>query len=737
MDRYNERIGNIMSGLTEEYKKLYITNLDTCLSPMEWEDIASVSSTSDLLLSLQEVPVYWYVMNYLMDIYRENSRTRKEQVLFDKWKDAGFKKDFFEYIRKVNDKECNRKNFADSEYEKLIKVILGYMKKDSEIFYPKARVSFKTIFDTPSQNMKKLKNLFELALIVNMPVETFEEFMKKGLKRSGFNYYSPEEAIMYCVLKYGQTGTKRENYDIFLECYSRLKKNNTGERYEYTSEIKNGIDEILDRNEDYSQVEEESWDAILEELEDYQRDFSESLRSVPADQDYPDENTYSYIFQKEKELEEAILKLDRCCLPSFEEMKKKQQNLSAKMESFEAVMDDSEKKKAYQELIASAEILEGVIESLDSYVLSEDAAVKIISKEMMQILQTLKNSEPNSRTILNVYQQLKEKAIFMNARDILSYDQQTDWARECGRGKVRITYNGEETEIPENTIFYFVDNPKSADAAMVEVRTTSKTILPETGKISTELVEIETLLPEYRYKKYGEGLKKESNGDRIIAETGTVFYHHGIPGIISISLEKRLKAFSEEARLRSIKVKDSKLFRFLYSEIEDNEENNGRKKLSDIMNWNGEPCRITKDMLGSWFLDTKFGDPAIRTRNEKSSRQLYISRNEILTLAFLAFLGDSPLDRKEYRKALKDEHEKYKYEDTITYFEKQFMEYTGVKPEPEDIYDYFTDQVDKVMNKCGMEPFDMANPYDCLLAYLILSDEPINTLRQLWRIALE
>ena len=70
MDRYNERIGNIMSGLTEEYKKLYITNLDTCLSPMEWEDIASVSSTSDLLLSLQEVPVYWYVMNYLMDIYR-------------------------------------------------------------------------------------------------------------------------------------------------------------------------------------------------------------------------------------------------------------------------------------------------------------------------------------------------------------------------------------------------------------------------------------------------------------------------------------------------------------------------------------------------------------------------------------------------------------------------------------------------------------------------------------------
>lgn len=618
----NKEIKMVMSGFTKEFGDLNSRNYGKIKDALEWEDLASIRQTSELLEQLQDIPLYWYKMSYLVYIYREKLKGEKAQELIERWDNGTeFKKEFFTYIGKAAKKELKRSMYSDSDYEKLIHMILDCLKEDRDIFYPHGKVSDGLIFDTWSQEQKNLDSLFHLALIVNMSEETFEEFLKKGMRRSGFNFYNPDEVIMYCVLKYGEAGIKKESYLALKAFYSELEASASGNRYKYSLEIQKKIDDKL-------------------------RD-------------------------------------------------------------------------------------------MDGYRLFRDMSCKEISPEVKELLQTLKNSEPDSRTILEVYQDLKEKAIFRNGWDILSYDQQTDMLQNCAKGKLQITYDGKKVTIPKQTEFYFWEkrpgaNGDGEEKYKVRFITTEKKIFPEKPGISVGEVEVESLTPESTFDK---------NGEKIVVPSNTIFSQADgkeLPGILEITNgTRRIKAVQESVKLSMLKIDNSKLFRFLYSEVDDPRDDGSVRSSMVLVGNSRKRIHVKKELLGKWFLDTKFGKPSTRTRNEKVSREIYISRSNILTLAFLAFLGDAPVDDKAYREELNSKNASI-HEDSIAYYTMQYSKKNGgKKPESQDIYDYFTDQADKVLEECKMQPFDLANPYDCLLAYLLLSDEPINVLRQLWRIALE
>ena len=54
--------------------------------------------------------------------------------------------------------------------------------------------------------------------------------------------------------------------------------------------------------------------------------------------------------------------------------------------------------------------------------------------------------------------------------------------------------------------------------------------------------------------------------------------------------------------------------------------------------------------------------------------------------------------------------------------------------EPETVYQDFLRYVNPLLRQCGMMPFYLENPYERLLAYLMQTDTPVDSLRNMWKI---
>ena len=111
--------------------------------------------------------------------------------------------------------------------------------------------------------------------------------------------------------------------------------------------------------------------------------------------------------------------------------------------------------------------------------------------------------------------------------------------------------------------------------------------------------------------------------------------------------------------------------------------------------------KINRKLLGDWFQMSKIDD---NTRSFFDKRSDERKRAVILTLLFLKFVGEweniEAYDR-----------------DTLYMFRE------------------FEEEVDEILGQCGMQKFYMGNPYDALLAFLLVTtDTPIDTLRFLWAV---
>ena len=91
----------------------------------------------------------------------------------------------------------------------------------------------------------------------------------------------------------------------------------------------------------------------------------------------------------------------------------------------------------------------------------------------------------------------------------------------------------------------------------------------------------------------------------------------------------------------------------------------------------------------------------------KKMQHSEVRRCDIITLVFLNFCMDE--DFQPIEEQVMEENAEYVYQDFVL-------------------------EVNKYLRKCGMMPFYLQNPYECLLAYLIQTDSPAESLRNMWKI---
>ncbi len=174
---------------------------------------------------LKIVPAYLYVLNYIF--FRVNlALGRKNQKKFAEYIQAGV---LPECIAENIDRQCSEllyqedngeeKEFEQKDfdiiYQQLIKRLSFEFMKNGDTGKVEWKGFFRGIVE--GFNFEKLK---ELALGLHMPLDDFEIFLYKVLKRSGVNFYDRDEVFVYLVLKYA------DKYDCsrYFEAYHNLWK---------------------------------------------------------------------------------------------------------------------------------------------------------------------------------------------------------------------------------------------------------------------------------------------------------------------------------------------------------------------------------------------------------------------------------------------------------------------------------------------------------------------------------
>ena len=183
-----------------------------------------------------------------------------------------------------------------------------------------------------------------------------------------------------------------------------------------------------------------------------------------------------------------------------------------------------------------------------------------------------------------------------------------------------------------------------------------------------------------------------------IAETGEIRYMDNPPeGILSVSNGKPVSRKEQTEKI------SKELFRdFLY--------------VKDAERLGADERQIDRTLLGHWFTETeitsvrfsnirKQADQKLKMDRAKMERS-EVRRCDIITMAFLNFCADTDDDVEEYL----------------------------IEAEPEAVYQDFLLYVNPLLRKCGMMPFYLQNPYEYLLAYLIQTDTPVDSLRNMWKI---
>lgn len=167
----------VFSGYTEkidEQRKAWYEQLAG--KRLEWEELASAGSTNEVLGKAgNPVPLYQYLVNYLLYVWEkgENREIRYDQMisdLTDRVADA-FKKNG------MPEEKCAKAHVRD--------MLTTEWSREWDSFERAAS-----------------SRVFELGLGLGLPADDVEQLLQKAVRRAGFNYYDPEEMIVYCALKF-------------------------------------------------------------------------------------------------------------------------------------------------------------------------------------------------------------------------------------------------------------------------------------------------------------------------------------------------------------------------------------------------------------------------------------------------------------------------------------------------------------------------------------------------------
>lgn len=513
--------------------------------------------------------------------------------------------------------------------------------------------------------------IFELGLGLGLPVEDVEELLQKAVKRAGFNYYNSEELLVYCALRFCEKNHYR--------CFQALMR-------------------------DYENI-------------------------GPAE-------------------------------PIRER---------ARFNSTEEVRDQM------------IEALENSVSGSGVY-RSEECAPGTLNPELEKFFARHKAAVPQTRTAAVVFMELFRQFTEVHEQEILDFKRTDRSTEEYAEVVLKIEYDAQqEICLPEGTVFYAVKGREKRreqfvleNETLLPQRETVEVRIPVQGTEAYAISLAKKMTPGYVGKgedifpdqtavragvisaytattlkytgqagelRYAAGeicavcrpgteipvgtkffagnytyetrksVTANASGEitvrsmtpskegAVIAETGEIRYtDNSLEGILAVYNEKPAK------RKKTTKKITKELFRdFLY--------------VKNAQRLDTSERQIDGTLIGPWFTETeikskRFSDiqrQADGTKEQEKDRMenTEVRRCDIITMAFLNFCMDS--DYQPYEECVMENDTEAVYKDFLVY-------------------------VNGYLRKCGMMPFYLQNPYECILAYLMQTDTPVDSLRNMWKI---
>ncbi len=676
--------------------------------PMEWEEFLCKMSVDDLLQSLHVMPLYQYLINYL--IFRYNY-----DKIMPEAADIKFRKGLFAYIdHQYNGGSLPVKAQGDDDllgdpksWERLLDELVLLMKTafaendfgEGDEDAKGALTKEDLITDQQLKNMltkepnekdklidiHKRDRIFRLALGLALPAEDVELLIQTALHRRGFNYYDRDEFLMYCVLKYEKHSPYR-CYMALQRDYAKLpRQENEKEWTGQTVAVRRLVDDLF---QDHTITE-----IYTDALSDQYRVLNPKMKQIlmkhkaihPRQRTAVDAfirlyNRVSQLYQNEMNAYQGTIQSfvghGRGFLDVFYDP-------SEKVEIPEGTLFYAQDKSAVSGKNYFRTLKDYIFEKSDDGFGEVDVCVQgVLAQEIM----TDKKKTPGYQK-KGVY--LVPKAADPRIRTIetistLKYVGHPG-TRAYAQGQVRVCCLC-GTKISKNTIFQVQDELKN----IYEYEVTEDVIAK-----ASKTIEIVSVHPQ--------GEKAD-----ICAKTGTITgIEQDLRGVYSVSNPKPVHVFREDTSDAGGRDKRSEFRRYLYYQAPE-----------DILYEH-----ITPEYIGKWFYDTEIKDDRFsnifnqkakfsRKKNEipedeKGSQP--VRRSDLLTMVFMIVCRDDFWDRRH--QAL-----------------KQARPY-------EEVLSYFVLQADKILNRCGMGDFYLGNPYEALLAFLIITDTPVDSLRNIWRVA--
>lgn len=638
--------GRVFSGYTtaiDEERELWYKELAG--EKMEWEDLAASKSTNDLLKKLHFVPLYEYLTKYLLYVWEGRTEEGQECTVTTD-----------ELVNHVS--EVFRQNGMPQEKcaEAHIREMLTEEWNRTWDGFDKAAAG----------------RIFELGLGLGLPAEDVEELLQKAVKRAGFNYYNPEELLIYCALRFAV----EDHYRCFQALWRDYVQAAPGERMEQkihlnsTADVRDRMEEAIERSVSgtglYS-TEEYAPGTLNPELE---RFFAWHKAAVPdcrtaavvfteLMQQFTEDHTQEILAFKRadrstEEFAETVLRVeyDSQCeimLPAgsvFYALKGREKRKVC------FVLDEDR-------ILPRRDTVEVVIpvEGLKEYpiCLSKKSTPGYAGKGV--------DLSPDPEAV-------QEGVLSACTATTLKYTGRAGEMKRAEGDICAVCRPG--TEIPEGTLF-------SIGSCMY------KTLLSCRASAAKD-IPVRSVAP--------------SREGKIIAETGEVQYmEHKPEGVLAVSNRKPVR------RKKTTDTITKELFRdFLY--------------VKDAQRLDASERRIDSSLLGQWFTETEITSVRFSNIQKQAGGGKTIRRNmmenpevrrcDVITLAFLNFCMDGGTQPVE--------------------------EYI-MEADPEAVYQDFVLYVNRYLRRCGMMPFYLQNPYECMLAYLIQTDTPVDSLRNMWKIA--
>ena len=320
---------------------------------------------------------------------------------------------------------------------------------------------------------------------------------------------------------------------------------------------------------------------------------------------------------------------------------------------------------------------------------TEEFAPDTLNPKLKRFFAVHKAAVPPRRTASVVFMELLNKFVDNNKGELLEFKAVDRGTEEYAEAKLRIVYKaGREICLPKGTVFYAEKGKQKRKICF---------ILKEDIVLPEKKCDGESAAAEGTEEITVRAKEPSREGERL-ADKGAVCHMEAKPDeIISISNPKPVSRRKIKDTISIELIRD-----FLYG--------SGAYEPGNTDNING-------GQIGQWFTETeitgkRFSDIQKQADSTSGAKRKDLlkseaRRSDIITLVFLNFCMDT---------------------------DSRPVEEYVMEASSEAVYQDFVREVNNYLKKCAMMPFYLQNPYECLLAYLIQSDTPVDSLRNLWQI---